>query len=253
MSHLADSSRPIASAQPAQVLKCGNASSDEEVEAEVTSINALASSSPTGRTPLCEQIRKATKRIEGIAPQLRAMGQRCVLVIASDGAATDGQVAEVMRPLERLPVWVVVRLCTDDDSIVQYWNDIDEQLELELDVLDDLAGEAAEIHGCNPWLTYGVPLHRLREWGTDAKVFDLCDEKRLSVSEMMKLVSMLIGASAYDLPHPEVEWSNFEAALRQCLQNVAPVYDPLKKQLSPWINLSKLRSCYSASSACICM
>ena len=40
----------------------------------------------------------------------------------SDGAATDGDVSEAMKPLQNLPVWVVVRLCTDDDSVVQYWN-----------------------------------------------------------------------------------------------------------------------------------
>lgn len=47
-------------------------------------------------------------------------------VIASDGAATDGDVADALRPLHDLPVWLVVRLCTDDDNVVNYWNRIDE-------------------------------------------------------------------------------------------------------------------------------
>jgi len=61
-------------------------------------------------------------------------------VIATDGESTDGNLADAMKPLEELPVWVVIRLCTDEDSVVEYWNNIDSQLELDMDVLDDLNG-----------------------------------------------------------------------------------------------------------------
>ena len=73
----------------------------------------------------------------------------------TDGEASDGDVAAAMRPLQELPVWVVVRLCTDDPRIVKYWNDIDSQLEVEIDVIDDLIGEAEEVSKHNAWLTYG--------------------------------------------------------------------------------------------------
>ena len=51
-----------------------------------------------------------------------------------------------MRPLEQLPVWVVIRLCTDEDRMVNYWNGIDSEIELNMDVIDDPLGEAEEIH-----------------------------------------------------------------------------------------------------------
>merc|ERR1712137_251062 len=100
-----------------RLLKVGGGDSLAKAEAECAQIKQLTSTSPTGRTPLCEQIRQVIEHIKSIAPQLRAVNQRCVLVIASDGAATDGDIAAAMKPLEDLPVWVVIRLCTDDDAV----------------------------------------------------------------------------------------------------------------------------------------
>ena len=51
-----------------------------------------------------------------------------------------------MRQLEKLPVWVVVRLCTDEDKMVNYWNNVDCEVELNMDVIDDHLGEAKEIY-----------------------------------------------------------------------------------------------------------
>ena len=58
---------------------------------------------------------------------------------------SDGDIAEAMRPLQLLPVWVVIRLCTSDAKIVNYWNSIDQELELNMDILDDLFGEATQV------------------------------------------------------------------------------------------------------------
>ena len=51
-----------------------------------------------------------------------------VVTIATDGESSDGDIAAAMRPLQALPVWVVIRLCTDDERVVNYWNTIDAQV-----------------------------------------------------------------------------------------------------------------------------
>ena len=94
--------------------------------------------SPGGGTPLCRHINEVVAQIRVMEPHLRANGQRAVVIIATDGESTDGNIAAAMKPLESLPVWVVIRLCTDDDNVVSYWNNIDGQLELEMDVFQYL-------------------------------------------------------------------------------------------------------------------
>jgi hypothetical protein len=65
------------------------------------------------------------------------------------------------------------------------------QLELEMDVLDDILGESAEVTTANPWLNYGEPLHRMREFGASIKEMDLIDESLLTVEQMMVVCDML--------------------------------------------------------------
>ena len=96
-----------------------------------------------------------------------------------------------MKPLETLPVWVVVRLCTDEDTIVKYWNGIDQGLELDMDVLDDWRSEAKEVMSYNTWLTNSEPLHRLREFGKPVKEFDVLDERELSMDEMRAMCAFM--------------------------------------------------------------
>jgi hypothetical protein len=74
---------------------------------------------------------------------------------------------------------------------VDYWNNIDSVLELNMDVLDDHSGEAKEIHKVNPFLIYGEPLHRMREFGVSMKEFDLIDEKTLSLNDFTRVCRML--------------------------------------------------------------
>lgn len=157
-------------------------------------IKEILEDSPGGQTPICAQVNEVVAKIKAMEDSLRAQNQRAAVVICTDGISTDGNVADALKPLEDLPVWVVVRLCTDDEELIDYWNNIDEDLELEMDVLDDIEGEAKEIRAVNPWLHYGEPLHRLREFGAAIKEMDLIDEAPLSSEQMSAIVVHLTGS-----------------------------------------------------------
>jgi len=108
--------------------------------------------SPGGKTPLCTQIAGVVKEIVAIQDALRSAGKKACVVIVTDGEATDGDVAASLKPLEDLPVWVVIRLCTDESNVIKYWQEIDRVLELELDVLDDVVSTRCSGRGGVVWL-----------------------------------------------------------------------------------------------------
>jgi len=218
------------------------------VDQERAQLAKLISSSPNGKTPLCQAIRQVVTSISRQAPELRRNGQRAMVEIATDGASTDGDLASALKPLEQLPVWVVVRLCTDEEDVVEYWNSIDEQLELELDVLDDLEGEAEEVKAVNPWLVYGEQLHRLREWGSPNKLLDLLDEAAFSPAQAAEFVELVLGrGAAGDLPPPSLDLDGFMQGVDQLQSAVATgpaglVFDPLTKSRSRWFKTRLLRA-----------
>jgi len=222
-----------------QVVRLGT---EESPETQLQRARSLVSSEPAGRTPLCAAIRGVVADLAAHREELLRTGKRACVVIASDGEASDGDVGAALAPLRDLPCWVVVRLCTDEDRVVEYWNHIDEELELDLDVLDDLAGEAAEIKDHAPYLTYGLPLHRLREWGCAVKLIDVLDERRLSVNEVLDLVTLVFGAHAKELlPHPELNFKDFCKALDKLqASTLTPVWDPVHHKPRPWFDVHRL-------------
>lgn len=85
---------------------------------------------PSGSTPMCRHLTEIIDEIEGLAVQLRQHRRRAVIVIFSDGAASDGELVTVLCRLANLPVWLVIRLSTDEDDVVRYWSSIDNRLEV---------------------------------------------------------------------------------------------------------------------------
>jgi len=215
---------------------------------EIAQVQEMLRTDPFGRTPLCEQLNQVVDRVKEEEARLRTQGLRALVVVASDGQATDGSISEAIRPFRDLPVCTVIRLCTDEDSVAEYWNSVDEDLELDLDVLDDLCGEAREVAQGNPWLTYGTSLHCLREWGTARKVLDTLDEAPLNEAQMIEMVKLIAGNDV-QLPSAR-DWPAFEAAIKQVNAKLGLVWDPLRSRKRPWFSVSKLKKRYSGRARC---
>ena len=71
---------------------------------------------------------------------------------------------------------------------------MDEEEEFALDVLDDIAGEAKEIRRVgNDFFAYGPVLQMFREAGNTQRIYDVLDEKAVSIKQATYLVACLIG------------------------------------------------------------
>jgi hypothetical protein len=178
-----------------------------------------------------------------------------VVVIATDGLPTNelGESTELvkqeflqaLRSLQQLPCWVVIRLCTNDTKVVDYYNQLDSKLEVSLDVLDDIFGEAREIHRINKWLTYGLPLHRCREMGYHHRTFDLLDERLLTKDELLEYLQLLFGAEKFtNAPDIHTDWSGFKGFLNQVLTMESVTWNPICEKPTPWINMKQLDKAY---------
>jgi hypothetical protein len=210
---------------------------------------------PAGPTPLAPQLAGLQKYIAQIAPQLRQNRQIVTVVLATQGLPTsehgdpNAAAQEFVRALqsfENLPVFVVVRLCTDDENVFDFYNSLDTHVELPFDVLDDFFGESLEIYLRNPWLTYSLPLHRFREMGFRIPVLDAIDERALTRSEVRDLCSLLF-ATPQPLPDPSLNWNAFMHAISSLAARERAQWNPVTRTVTPWINLHDLNRLYGGA------
>lgn len=146
-----------------------------------------------GGTPLCETINRVADDIELHKFELIQSRQKVVVFIATDGQSSDGDIRIPLSRLRDLPVHLILRLCTNDENIVNYWNQIDNDLELHLDVLDDFYSEAREIYRVNPEICYSECIHQYREFGTKTQEMDILDERKLSFDQLKNFARMIYG------------------------------------------------------------
>merc|ERR1712194_377517 len=228
----------------------------EELDCAIT---IMKTAQPGGVTPLIQHIQEIRQSVAELEPQLRADGCRVAIILATDGLPTDErghggaaiqqQFLEALRGLEGLPVWVVVRLCTDEEKVVEFYNDLDGQLELSMEVLDDFIAEASEVHEHNPWLNYALPIHRLREMGYHHRIFDMMDERPFTHEELREYCSLLLidKSPSDELPDPSADWKEFSKTVKNLLARQQGQWNPMKKKVAPWIDMKKMDKMYSGN------
>jgi len=236
--------------QQFSICENGPAQLDSDIaRAKQTMLNA----SPGGVTPLSDHLKEIRQNVVELLPTLQRNGAKVAIILATDGLPTNSrgvcdtytknEFVESLRSLEGLPVWVVVRLCTDEEDVVEYYNELDNQLELSLEVLDDFTEEAKEVYGENKWLNYALPLHRCREMGYYSRLFDLLDERPLTVDEVQDFLRLLLGDAVMDYD-PQGDWKGFTQCVSALLAKEDKQWNPVTKKLAPWIDMRKLEQKY---------
>lgn len=219
---------------------------------------------PSGSTPLSKQVKKIREDVAVLAPSLREQGKRIAVILATDGLPSNErgvsgarereEFTNELRSLQGLPVWIVIRLCTNDKEVLNYYNRLDDDLELSMKVLDNFTDEAGEIYAMNPWLNYSLPIHRMREFGFQHRVFDLLDERKLTISELKDYCVVLFGEGNFvGVPAPEADFKGFIHILASILKWEKLQWHVTKKKMKPWLSLKKMSAMYSDADSCVVM
>jgi len=217
----------------------------------------LSGTRPGGGTPLAERLELIQNRLARRHP----WNGNIFLVIVTDGVPTPTEwsgnskfdredpkrrmVQQLRQITSKFPVTLVVRLCTDNDSDVAFWGDLDDEEEFSLDVLDDMWSEAEEIKKAgNGWLTYTPLLHTFRTAGTKARSFDLLDERQLAKQQAAFIAEKLLlgGGADGSAEVPFYGDAEFMAQVRERLANTAEVSCPLSRRTRPVLDARGLEA-----------
>ena len=101
-----------------------------------------------------------------------------------------------------------------------------------------------EIQLHNPWLTYGMGLHRLREAGLLLHEFDALDEHPFTLDQLHKFcIALFIGdKSGIKLPHPRESRTSFFQTLKMLVDKEEMQWNPVRKKMMPWIDMARLEA-----------
>ena len=81
----------------------------------------LLETQPSGQTPICKQVQGVIDTVQSMAVRLRSMNKVALLIIITDGESSDGNVVEMLKPYEDLPLKIIIRMCTNERDVSDYW------------------------------------------------------------------------------------------------------------------------------------
>ena len=136
-------------------------------------------------------------------------------------------------------IFLTINLCTNDDDIVSYFNDLDKNIGNEIcgcDVIDDLEAEQEEVlKAGNNVINYCNEIHIVRMAGCFSIVSDLLDEVELGIHYTIKLCNELLS-----LRNPP-KWRNINEYMAVVKNSNYDIYDFRNRSIRPIINEAKLR------------
>ena len=202
------------------------------------------------KCPLTGQLRKIEKRVREEAPRLMAATKSVSIVLCAQGRLTNefgdegpevmNEFVDVLDSLSKLPVKIVVRLCAGDDEAKHFLDKVDSKSN-SLVVLDDYWGEAIEVYLHNPWLTYGLGIHRFREASLTSSLVNDLGRKCFLADDIYEFCrEFFVGEKEIQLPHPQTSIGAFMNAIRRLLKDEKLQWNPMKEELTPWIDMKQL-------------
>lgn len=210
----------------------------------------------TDQNHLTRQLRKIEKRVREEAPRLIAANKVVTVVLCTQGRQTDENgnegpavlkdCVDSLKALSKLPVKIVVRLCANDEKAEEFVSEIDCKLDSVV-VLGDYWREAIKVHLHNPWLTYGLGIHRLREACLTSDLLNDLGRRAYTVDDIYEFCKeFLIGEKEIYSPHPRNSLDAFLRGINNLLEDEKCQWNPVKKKLTQWIDMSELeRLCRS--------
>jgi len=98
-------------------------------------IKSVKRSKASGHTPLSKHLREFHKRVHTMESTLRKQGQKAVVVFSVSGLPTDEtgtlvtertkqDFIDALVKLSTLPVWIFIRLCTEEKDVFEFYNNL---------------------------------------------------------------------------------------------------------------------------------